>query len=175
MVLALETLSEIPRPVRPAVNAGPETFCSPELLGLVDAHPPERLIVELTEHVDIDDHPRLRWACSDLRSRSARVAIDDTGSGFAGLSVLLEVAPEIIELDRQLTTGIDADPVRRALAGALVAFAEETGSEVVAEGIETAGELQALADLGNPHGRGFYLARPSFPETLRPLLDKMAS
>jgi len=171
IALALETLTQVPYPVRLAINAGPETFCSPELLSLVDASTPERLIVELTEHVDIDDYPRLHRACSDLRSRGARVAIDDTGSGFAGLSLLLEVAPEIIKLDRQLTTGIDADPVRRALAGSLVAFAAETGSEVVAEGIETAGELQTLTDLGIQYGQGFYLARPSFPEELRPLLD----
>ncbi|MDA8341907.1 MAG: sensor domain-containing phosphodiesterase [Acidimicrobiales bacterium] len=171
IALALEALAQIPRPVRLAFNAGPETFCSPELLGLVDASAPERIIVELTEHVGIDNYPRLHRACSDLRRRGACVAIDDTGSGFAALSLLLEVAPEIIKLDRQLTTGIDTDPVRRALAGSLVAFAEETGSEVVAEGIETAGELAVLTDLGIQYGQGFYLARPSFLEELRPLLD----
>lgn len=62
-------------------------------------------------------------------------------------------------------------PVRRALAGALVAFAEETGSEVVAEGIETAEELQTLTDLGIQYGQGFYLARPAYLEEFRPLLD----
>jgi len=168
---ALGALDRIPRPISMAINAGPDTFCSPELLSLVEAAGPERVVVELTEHTDIDDYPRLHRACSDLRSRGARVAIDDTGSGFAGLSLLLEVAPEITKLDRQLTTGIDADPVRRALAGSLVTFAAETGSAVVAEGIETAGELQTLTDLGIQYGQGFYLARPSCLEELRPFLD----
>jgi EAL domain-containing protein (putative c-di-GMP-specific phosphodiesterase class I)/putative methionine-R-sulfoxide reductase with GAF domain len=167
--LALETLAHIPYQVGLAVNAGPETFCSPELLKLLDTTSAERVIVELTEHVDIDNYPQLRRACQDLRRRGTRVAIDDTGSGFAGLSLLLEVTPEIIKLDRQLTTEIDFDPVRRALASALVAFAEETGSEVVAEGIETPGEQKTLTDLGIPYGQGFYLARPSSLEELQPL------
>lgn len=172
VALALDTLEKIPHPIRLAINVGPETFCSQGLLDLLDAAVPERIIVELTEHVDIGDHPRLRQAREDLRRLGCQVAIDDTGSGFAGLSLLLEVAPEIIKLDRALTMGIDRDPVRRALAGALVAFAQETGAHVVAEGIETPEELSTLSDLGISYGQGFYLARPARIEALLPLLDR---
>jgi len=168
---ALGALDQIPRPISMAINAGPDTFCSPELLSLVEAAGPERVVVELTEHAGIADYPALHRARRSLRSLGVTVAVDDTGAGFAGLSLILEVAPEIIKLDRELTGGIDRDPVRRALAGSLVAFAAETGAEVVAEGIETAGELAVLTDLGIQYGQGFYLARPSCLEELRPFLD----
>ena len=167
---ALGALDRIPRPISMAINVGPDTFCSTELLSLVEAAGPERVVVELTEHVGIEDYPALHQARHSLRSLGVTIAIDDTGAGFAGLSLILEVAPEIIKLDRELTGGIDRDPVRKALASALVAFAQDTGAEVVAEGIETAGELAVLTDLGIQYGQGFYLARPSRLEELRPLL-----
>ncbi|MHB1717838.1 MAG: EAL domain-containing protein, partial [Acidimicrobiales bacterium] len=96
--------------------------------------------------------------------------IDDTGNGFASLSLILEVGPEIIKLDRRLTAGIDLDPIRRALASALVTFGNDTAAEVVAEGIETEGELQTLTELGIARGQGFYLARPGTLEDVLPLL-----
>jgi EAL domain-containing protein (putative c-di-GMP-specific phosphodiesterase class I) len=66
-----------------------------------------------------------------------------------------------VKLDLSLTRGIDRNASRRALASALIAFADETGTTIVAEGIETAGELRALRDLGVRYGQGFYLAEPS--------------
>lgn len=167
---ALSLLPELPEPLRMAVNAGPDTFCSPELLGLLETSTPSRVVVELTEHVGIEDVPALHRACKGLRTLGAEVAIDDTGTGFASLSLVLEVAPEFIKLDRELTGNIDLDPVRRALARALVAFGSETGAEVIAEGIETAAELEVLIDLGIAYGQGFYLGRPGSLEDLALLL-----
>jgi len=166
----LSLLPELPEPLCMAVNAGPDTFCSPELLALLAASNPSRIVVELTEHVDIEDYPGLRRACKALRRLGAKVAIDDTGTGFASLSLVLEIAPELIKLDRELTRNIDLDPVRRALARALVAFGNETGAEVIAEGIETAAELAVLIDLGIAYGQGFYLGRPGSLEDLATLL-----
>ena len=94
------------------------------------------------------------------------MSIDDTGTGFASLSVVLEVAPEIIKLDRELTANINVDPVRRALASALVTFGAEMGANVIAEGIETAAELAVLTELGIGYGQGFYLGRPGSLEDL---------
>jgi EAL domain-containing protein (putative c-di-GMP-specific phosphodiesterase class I) len=108
----------------------------------------------------------LRRARKALRRIGGKVALDDTGTGFASLSLLLEVAPELIKLDRVMTRDIDSDPVRRALARALVAFGKEVGAEVIAEGIETAAELAVLVDLGIAYGQGFHLARPGSPEDL---------
>ena len=88
------------------------------------------------------------------------MAIDDAGAGFASLRHTLRIAPDIVKLDLSLTRDIDTDRAKRALAAALVSFAEEVGSALVAEGIETAGELQTLRDLGVGYGQGFFLARP---------------
>jgi EAL domain-containing protein (putative c-di-GMP-specific phosphodiesterase class I) len=167
---ALSSLPELPEPLRMSVNAGPDTFCSPELLGLLETSMPGRIVVELTEHVGIEDYPALQRACKGLRTLGADVAIDDTGTGFASLSLVLEIAPEFIKLDRELIANIDLDPVRRSLARALVAFGNETGAEVIAEGIETAAELEVLIDLGISYGQGFYLARPGSLEDLALLL-----
>jgi predicted signal transduction protein with EAL and GGDEF domain len=83
---------------------------------------------------------------------------------------LLEVAPELIKLDRTMTRDIDSDPVRCALARALVTFGNEVGAEVIAEGIETAAEIDVLIDLGIAYGQGFHLARPGSLEDLSVLL-----
>jgi EAL domain-containing protein (putative c-di-GMP-specific phosphodiesterase class I) len=157
---AVSILADIPEPLCIGINAGPDTFCSPELFNLLSASTPSRIVVELTEHVGIEDYPGLRRACKEFRRIGAKVALDDTGTGFASLSLLLEVAPEFIKLDRVMTRDIDSDPVRRALARALVVFGKEVGSEVIAEGIETAAELAVLIDLGIAYGQGFHLARP---------------
>jgi len=168
---ALQLLPRLPRSVRLAVNAGPDTFCAGALVDMLRGTDADRVIVELTEHVGIDDYPALRRACLALRDLGAKVAIDDTGSGFASLSLVLEVGPEIIKLDRRLTAGVDLDPIRRALASSLVTFGNDTAADVVAEGIETEDELQTLAELGIAFGQGFYLARPSGIEDVLRRLD----
>jgi EAL domain-containing protein (putative c-di-GMP-specific phosphodiesterase class I) len=167
---ALSLLPELPEPLRMSVNAGPGTFCSPELLGLLETSMPGRVVVELTEHVGIEDYPALHRACKGLRTLGAEVAMDDTGTGFASLSLVLEIAPEFIKLDRELIANIDLDPVRRSLASAIMTFGNETGAEVIAEGIETAAELEVLIDLGIAYGQGFYLGRPGSLEDLALLL-----
>jgi EAL domain-containing protein (putative c-di-GMP-specific phosphodiesterase class I) len=86
--------------------------------------------------------------------------IDDAGAGFSSLKHVLRLHPDVIKLDLALTHDIDSDPVRRALAASLVAFAREIGATIVAEGIETHGELETLRALGVTHGQGYYLARP---------------
>jgi EAL domain-containing protein (putative c-di-GMP-specific phosphodiesterase class I) len=172
---ALSLLPGIPEPLCIGINAGPATFGSPELLALLSASMPSRIVVELTEHVGIEDYPRLRRASKALRHIGSRVALDDTGTGFASLSLLLEVAPELIKLDRTMTRNIDSDPVRRALARALVAFGKEVGAEVIAEGIQTAAELTVLIDLGIGYGQGFHLAQPGSLEDLNIILRAGAS
>ena len=105
-----------------------------------------------------------------VREAGVRIAIDDTGSGYATLSALLRIKPDIIKLDRDLVRGIDQDPVRRAMARALVQFTREDGpADLVAEGIETQAEATALVDLGVTLGQGYLFGRPmpvsELPET----------
>ncbi|MGH9109600.1 MAG: EAL domain-containing protein, partial [Acidimicrobiales bacterium] len=169
---ALALLPLLPAELGLTVNVGPETLCTRALFERLEASTPGRITVELTEHVAIDISPKVRQARHTLRELGAKVAIDDTGTGFASLSLVLEMAPEVIKLDRALTSGIDFDPVRQALAQSLVGFAAGTGAEVVAEGIETEAELGVLTDMGVPYGQGYYLARPGSVEDLRRLVNR---
>jgi EAL domain-containing protein (putative c-di-GMP-specific phosphodiesterase class I) len=147
-------------------NVGPDVLAGPELLDLLDLVDPERVIIELTEHVRIDDYDRLLDSLSRMRERGARLAVDDTGAGFSSLGHILHLRPELIKLDCQFTRGIDTDPARRSLAHALVSFACDIGAEVVAEGIETAAELDTVRRLGVPYGQGYFLNRPTRPQLI---------
>jgi EAL domain-containing protein (putative c-di-GMP-specific phosphodiesterase class I) len=117
--------------------------------------------LEITEHEAIDDYATLADALAPLRERGLRVAVDDVGAGYASLRHALQLAPDMVKMDISLTRDIDRDAGRRALATALISFAAETDMTIVAEGIETAGELHALRELGVKYGQGFYLARPA--------------
>ena len=147
-------------------NVGPEVLASPELLDVLELVDPERVIIELTEHVRIDDYDRLLDSLSRVRERGARLAVDDTGAGFSSLGHILHLRPELIKLDCQFTRGIDIDPARRSLAHALVCFAHDLGAEVVSEGIETAAELDTVRALGVPYGQGYFLSRPTRPHLI---------
>jgi EAL domain-containing protein (putative c-di-GMP-specific phosphodiesterase class I) len=139
---------------------------SDEVLHLLRTSESRRIVMELTEQVKVDDYPRLSSALTELRLMGVRLAIDDTGAGFASLAHILKLGPDIIKLDRELTCGIDHDPVRRALAAALVTFAAHTGADIIAEGIETAAELEVLQGLGIRYGQGYFLGRPTSVDSI---------
>jgi len=163
---AVEQLSALPRGAVLTVNAGPEALASPRLAELLRGIPEGRVVVELTEHVAVEDYPALARSLAVLREHGVRLAIDDAGAGFASMMHILRLAPDYIKLDRELTSGIDVDPVRRSLAASLMRFSGETGATIIAEGVETAGELSALRRLGVSHAQGFHLARPVPPGDL---------
>lgn len=158
--MALRGLARLPDEVSVGVNVGPAAICSPLLLGLVEAAGARRVIVELTEHRRIDDYDELVEALAALRATGARLSVDDTGSGYSSLAHIINLSPDIIKLDLALTRGIDTDPVRYCLAQALVTFARQSGAILVAEGVETPGELDTLRRLGIEFGQGFHLGRP---------------
>lgn len=158
---ALAGLPGLPSHAYLSINLSPATLLRRDLRRVLSATPLERVVIEMTEHAAVDDYERLNAVLVPLREAGARVAVDDAGAGFASLRHILRLAPEIIKLDISLTRGIDGDRPRRALSYALVAFARETRTTIVAEGIETAAELHALRDIGVTHGQGFLLARPA--------------
>jgi EAL domain-containing protein (putative c-di-GMP-specific phosphodiesterase class I) len=165
---ALHHLHLLPPDVFMSINVSPATAACPDLAAVLRGAPGGRVVVELTEHSRVDDYGQLISALDELRTRGVRIAVDDAGSGYAGLQHLLRLRPEIIKVDLDLTRGIDADPARRALARALVAFAAEIHATIVAEGIETERELSALCSLSVPWGQGYHLGRPgSLPLTGR--------
>jgi EAL domain-containing protein (putative c-di-GMP-specific phosphodiesterase class I)/CheY-like chemotaxis protein len=157
----LESMGLLPAHAYLSLNVSHGTAESEELLEVLATTDPARVVVEITEHEAVTDYERLTRALHRLRELGARVAIDDAGAGFASLRHILLIAPEIIKIDVSLTANIDSDPRRRALAAALISFAEEMSIEVVAEGIETEQEHTALEALGVRLGQGFFLGRPA--------------
>jgi EAL domain-containing protein (putative c-di-GMP-specific phosphodiesterase class I) len=117
------------------------------------------MIVEITEHERIDDYTAVR-AAFDRLGPNMQLAVDDAGSGFASLRHILALRPSFVKLDIEWVRGIDRDPVKRALVSGLAYFARETGCELIAEGIETEEELQAIRELGIQLGQGYLLGRP---------------
>ncbi len=157
---ALGMLEEIDPDVYVAVNVSPSTLLSVELREILAQVPGRRVVLELTEHARVADYGVMQHAVAFYRSRGFRLAIDDAGSGFASFQHILQLRPDIIKLDRALTIGVDSNPVKFALASALVTFALSLGASICAEGIESATELVALQQLGVRFGQGYFLARP---------------
>lgn len=157
---ALAALARVPEELYVSVNVSPAAACSRRLRELTSDGVAARVVVEVTEHARVRDYDALSRALVDVRENGCRLAIDDAGAGFASLRHVLQLAPDIIKLDISLTRGVDVDRQRRRLAAALVAFAREAGSAIVAEGVETRSELDALRDLGVGYAQGFYFGRP---------------
>lgn len=158
--VALEQLDQLPAGTYLSLNAAPATVVSPLLLQMLGGVA-GRVVLELTEHVGVEDYTELTEAIDALRAMGVRLAVDDAGSGYSSLQHILNLRPDIIKLDRALVAGIDDDPARRALAGSLMAFAAEIGAQVVAEGIENQREQTVLRRLGVRYGQGFHLGRPA--------------
>lgn len=158
--LALQALDVLPVDVFVSVNVDPTTAGSSELAHVVERWPAERIVVELTEHAPPSDYPSLRETLDTFRRSGVRIAVDDAGAGFASLRHILELAPDIIKLDISIVRDIDTESSQRALASALVGFAGEIGTQLVAEGVETAEEALTLYSLGVPLIQGYFAARP---------------
>ncbi|HEV3475022.1 MAG TPA: EAL domain-containing protein [Actinomycetota bacterium] len=158
---ALAHLEHLPPGAFLSLNVSPATAASETFRAVLDPLPCERIVLEITEHARIEDYEMLDESLRWIRRRSGRLAVDDAGAGFASLRHILSLDPDVIKLDISLTRNVDTDRARRALARALITFANEIGAMIVAEGIETEGELQALQELGVTYGQGFHLARPA--------------
>ena len=116
------------------------------------------LVLELTEHVPIDDYRLVRNALAKLGD--VGLAVDDAGSGYASLRHILELRPTYVKLDISLVRGIDGDDVRQALAAGLQYFASRTGCGLIAEGVESREEADVLQGLGIEFAQGYLFGRP---------------
>ena len=141
------------------VNASPSTVADPALLEL-RAEFPDGLVIEITEQEAVEDYGALRDRLAGFLQSGVRLAIDDAGAGYSSLRHVVELSPDYLKLDRDLVSGIDQDPNRRALMRAVVAFAREVGTSVIAEGVETRAELDVLRDAEVHLVQGYLLARP---------------
>lgn len=119
------------------------------------------VIIELTEQVPIESYLALEPQLDQVRAAGALIAVDDAGSGYAGLRHLLAIRPALIKVDRALVEGVDHDGAKRALIEMLGTFASRVDAWLLAEGVERVEELDALAALGVPLVQGYYLGRPA--------------
>lgn len=158
---ALAASVELPPGVRLSVNASPTALLDEQFCAALESVARRPLIVEITEHAVVEDYEELAPVLHRLRARGIAVAVDDAGSGFASFRHVIAVAPDLIKLDMSLTRHVDADRGRRAFIAALVRFARDTGAQLVAEGVETEAELQALRQLGVDLAQGYLLGRPA--------------
>jgi PAS domain S-box-containing protein len=158
--VALPFMERLARGQFMAVNISPETLLSKDFSSLVADLDGSRLVLEVTEHAAVSDYRQLNRSIDVLRQHGIRLAIDDAGAGFSSLKHIVRLVPDFIKLDMFLTRDIHNDPVKRALASAMVAFATDIGARLIAEGVETAGELGTLADLGFEEAQGYFLGRP---------------
>ena len=157
---ALGTLAGLPAAQFLAINASPAALHDEGILELLEGSDLSRLVVEITEHDAVNDYGRTREALAVLRSRGARIAVDDVGAGFASLRHVLLLQPDVVKLDTSLTRDVHDNQRQQAIVRALVRFSAEVGATVLAEGIEVAEQVPALVDAGVTLGQGWHLGIP---------------
>lgn len=127
-----------------------------------NAFPLDRLIFEFTENEEMASPDHVGAIIDTYRRIGFAVAIDDFGAGHAGLDLFARFTTDLVKLDMDLIRGIDADRRRQAVVRSVVGLCRELGTELIAEGIETAEEAAALSTLGVRYMQGFLFARPAF-------------
>ena len=157
---ALASFSSFPESIYVGFNVSPNMVLNGQLEYAFREVPLQRVVLEVNEHVSIREYDEIAKALQPLRRDGLRISVDDTGEGLSSFRHILAVKPDIVKIPMSLTRNVDTDGARRALASALIQFAGENGSDVIAEGVETAGELKALRGLGVTRAQGYFLGRP---------------
>jgi EAL domain-containing protein (putative c-di-GMP-specific phosphodiesterase class I) len=126
----------------------------------------ERVVLEITERTALDEVSDVRTRVTALRQLGFRIAIDDLGAGYAGLTSFAQLEPEVVKLDMSLVRNVHAEPFKQKLIGSIVELSSDMGIQVIAEGVETIQERDALVGLGCDLLQGYLFAKPGkpFPE-----------
>lgn len=158
---ALTAAERRPLDVIVGINLSPKALMTPSVLDTLLSHRGGRIGVELTEHAPVEDYGPLLDARNRLRDAGILVSIDDAGSGYASMRHVLRLQPDVIKLDASVVSDIHLDPAKQALATAMQGFAQGIGAILVAEGIETTAERDAVAARGIDFGQGWLWGRPT--------------
>lgn len=118
------------------------------------------IVLEITERNPLDAVPEVLERVRQLRSLGFRLAVDDLGSGYSGLTSFACLEPDFVKLDRGLIHGMDREPVQKKVVASIVSVSRDLGASVIAEGIETAAERDAAAEAGADLLQGFFFRRP---------------
>ncbi len=160
--LAADAVAHAPGAIDIFVNLHPEEIADPDLrranspLGAVSS----RIVLEITERETLGDLSDPKASANALRALGFRLAIDDLGAGYAGLTSFAVLEPEVVKLDMALIRDIDKEPMKRHLVETMVSLCRRLSMRVVAEGIETGAELAVVTEIGCDLGQGYYLGRP---------------
>jgi EAL domain-containing protein (putative c-di-GMP-specific phosphodiesterase class I)/GGDEF domain-containing protein len=131
----------------------------PEELGI---HDPSRVVLEITERTAIKDYPRFQEYLKAFRDQGFRFAVDDAGSGYAGLGSIANLAPDYIKLDISLIANIDTNFLKQNLVETMVTFANNHGTLVIAEGVERREEFETVREIGVHFTQGFLFHKPRY-------------
>jgi EAL domain-containing protein (putative c-di-GMP-specific phosphodiesterase class I) len=144
------------------VNLHPADLEDPELYADDGALTPyaSQVVLEITERAALDGIHELGTRVTRLRTLGYRIAIDDLGAGYAGLTSFAQLEPEVVKVDMSLVRGIDRSPVKQKLVRSIIALCTELGIQLVAEGIETPAERDVLIGLGGDLCQGYLFAKP---------------
>lgn len=121
---------------------------------------PQDIVIEVTEKNTVAAQETFTTTIQHYRAQQYKIAVDDYGSGYSGLNRVCAFSPDYLKLDMELIRGIDQDSIKKSAVSATIGFCKESGIKVIAEGIETEGELKTLIQLGADYGQGYYLSRP---------------
>ncbi len=157
---ALKSLPWLPSGLRMHVNVSPTIVGAPELRQLLLNHDLSRLVLELTEHVPVVDYGRVASELAVFRNRGARIAVDDLGSGYGGLEIVIATRPELVKLDRSFVAGIDKSSSQCNVMASLIRFVSGFGGAVIAEGVETTAEIEQVSRLGARYAQGYVIGMP---------------
>ena len=177
---ACEAAAGWPDPLRVAVNLSPVQFRNPELAARFarivaeTGFPPQRLDLEVTESVLLQDEPRTLRTLRQLRAMGVRIALDDFGTGYSSLSYLRRFPFDKIKLDKSFIAPVPDDAGDSAIVSAILALGRSLGMATVAEGVETERQSAFVAAHGCTQAQGWLIGRPTLnehlPEAFRPRL-----
>ena len=159
-----------------SVNLSARQFAQPDLVDQVESIlaetgiDPTTLELEITESVVMDQSDVAVRTLGRLRDMGVRLVLDDFGTGYSSLSYLKHLPLDTIKIDRTFVAGLDSE-VDRAIVDAVIALAHGLHINVVAEGIETEAQFEALREMGCDVGQGYLFARPLPADAAQRLLS----
>lgn len=167
---AVHNATGLPPEARLFINVLPATVYEPgfnaaQLKEFFSRHgiDPHRVVVEISEREAITNFDRFRAAMARFNGLGFAVAIDDVGTGYANLDLVVELQPAFMKIDLMMVRQIDRHPLKQELIRSIVGLARRIGSKVIAEGIETAEERDTITALGVDYGQGYLFGRPGLP------------
>jgi EAL domain-containing protein (putative c-di-GMP-specific phosphodiesterase class I) len=167
---ALLSSGRIPSSAKIFVNTLPATIRDPQFRGkpLIDfldkaQVSPDRIVIEITEKLMIENYGLFRETMAYFTDLGMSFAVDDVGSGYSGLESIAKLKPSFLKIDISLVRDVNVSRVNQAMVQAIITLGRNIGAKVIAEGIHTEAETQALKEMGVDYGQGHFLARPEAP------------